>query len=142
MLSLKVIKPLDLKKRLAVIARGDFRLFLNPAGALVRNDIIANIKKQRTPSGGALKENAPSTKKRKMQILGHSLSLIWNRVLIKPSTWIIKAKKKIVLIRLSPERKKIGKILERKGYHFFGISSWVRQVIFARWRQQITRGLR
>lgn len=141
-MSLRVKKNFDLKKNLAVIYRGDYRAFLKPAGTMIVNDIIRNIKHQKTPSGTPLKKNAQSTLKLKRMLGKGQLSLIWDRVLISKGTWITKATKKKVSIFIASVRSKIARSLQKQGYDFFGISVLVRKLIMDRWRKFIKRGLK
>lgn len=130
-------------KQLQRIAKGNFTDFTQPAGEAIRNDIISNIKHQITPDGSALKKNAPETLRIKRRLGFGNLSLVARfRMLISNSTYIITAKKKSVELTLIDARKNIGKILEGKGYRFFGISAVVREKIFRDWREFILKGFK
>lgn len=142
MYRISVKRKIELMKRLKNIASGDFKDFFQIAGDETVKDIIGNIRNQIEPSGKPLKRNAPETQKIKMRLLGHSLSLIWYKVLSDPGTWIIQAAPKRARIFLKAIRQKIGVYLEHKGYHFLGFSKKVRGVIFAKWREFIAKGLR
>lgn len=141
-MALRVKKNFDLAKRLAVIYKGDFRSFLKPAGEIIVDNIIDNIKHQVTPEGGRLKKNKAETLRIKKRMGKGTLSLIWDRLLISKSTWYQKTSKKRAIIGLIKERKNIGRALEKMGYRFFGISPLARAYILVRWRKFIKRGLR
>jgi hypothetical protein len=142
MFQIKVKKrPKKLLKQLEKIAKGDFTSFTKTAGPKIRDDIISNIKHKTTPEGNALKKNKPETLRIKKRMGWGQLSLIAQfRLLISKSTYIIKAKKKSVELTLAEVRKNVGRILEAKGYRFFGISDKVRTLIFKEWRMFIKRG--
>ena len=142
MYSMRVKKNFDLARRLKVIYRGDYRGFLRPAGGVIINNNISNIKHQITPSGSQLKKNAPSTLKIKRMLGKGQLSLVWDRLLIDKATWLSKADKKRLKIRLAKVRSKIGRYVEAMGYEFFGISLTARKIILARWHDYIMRGLK
>jgi len=147
-MQLRVTKKPDLKERLKVILRGDYRAFLKSAGTIITRDIISNIRHQVEPDGRSrLKKNAKSTidqKRREGVPNAERSSLIWReRLLISPSTYIVKTNKKQMKMFLAPVRKKIGKRLQGKlGYIFFKIGPDARIQIMKRWRDFIKRGLR
>lgn len=140
--SLRVKKNFNLKKRLKVILAGNYKAFLIGGTDELIKDNISNILHQRTPSGGILKKNAPSTLKRKAQLGRGQLSLIWDRILISRKTWFSKTTKKRGRVFLKPERSKIGRALKKMGYDFFGISIKARVKILRRFRAFIKRGLK
>lgn len=140
--SLIVKKSFDLKRRLQVLQKGDYRAFLRSGGDTIRDNIISNIKRRTTPTGGRLKENSATTLKIKSRLGKGRLSLIWDRILIKPSTWWQKSTKKKMIMGLKEERKIIGRAVTKAGYIFFGISKNARVLILARWRKFIMRGLK
>jgi len=140
--SLKVIKNFDLANRLKVIYGGDFRAFLRSGSDEIRDNIISNIKHQKTPSGDSLKGNSAKTLLIKHRLGKGRLSLIWDRVLISPSSWWQKSSKKKMKMGLIKERKKIGGWVTDLGYEFMGISLKVRKKILNRWRAFIKRGLK
>jgi len=142
MFQLKIKKRADLLKRVKILQSGDFRVFLDPAGRILRDNIISNIKHQIQPDGAKLKSNSPEVKKIKQRLLGHSLSLIWDRLLISRGTYIIQVTKSKAKILLKPVRRKIAIALEARGYIFFGIGQRVRQIIYDKFIQIIRRGLR
>ena len=141
-MSLKVIKHFDLQKRLAVIYNGDYRAFLTMGADEIIKDNINNIKHQITPDGGELKKNSEETMRIKKRLGKGTLSLIWDRVLISPGTWVYKKTKKNVQIFLAPVRAEIGRQVRAMGYDFFGISDKARVLILNRWRDFIKAGLR
>jgi hypothetical protein len=140
--SLNVKKNFDLKKRLPVIFKGNYKAFLIGGSEEVIKDNISNILHQKTPSGGTLKKNAPATIKRKMQLGKGRLSLVWDRILISRKTWFHKTTKKRARIFLTAARSKISRALRKMGYEHFAISPKARVRIFRRWRDFIKRGLR
>ncbi len=142
-MSYRVKKPFTIQKKLIVILKkGDYRPFLVGAGEEIIKDNISNILHQRTPSGGVLQKNSPLTLKIKSRLGKGVLSLIWDRILIKKSTWFQKHGKKFVKVFLKPERSKIGQALRKMGYEFFGISIGARVKILNRWRAFLKRGLK
>lgn len=142
MYRVRIKRRLDLVKRLKRIASGDYRFFTPVGARMIRDDIIDNIKKQISPEGHGLKRNVRWVRELKRKLLGHSKSLIWDRILINPATWITRGEKKKAIVTLKAVRKNIGKILEARGYRFFGISSRVRIAILKRIRLMIKGGLR
>lgn len=143
-MQIKVVKaPIKLQKQLEKIARGDFGTFLKPAGDEIVDDIIDNVRHQATPEGGALKKNAPETTRIKKRMGWGTLSLIAKfRMLITKSTYVVTTTKTTVQVTLIKVRKNVGKILEARGYRFFGISLFVRKKIFDEWRKIIKDGFR
>ena len=141
-MSLKVIKNFNLANRLKVIMKGDYRAFLRSGSDVIRDNIISNIKHQTTPSGGALKRNAAKTLRIKKRLGKGQLSLVWDRILISKNSWFQKSSKKKMTMGLTEIRSRIGVAVTKAGYKFFGISTKARQVILARWRSFILRGLR
>ena len=141
-MSLKVVKNFDLANRLKVIYKGDYRAFLRGGSDIIRDNIIGNIKRQTTPSGGRLKKNSPETMRIKKRMGKGTLSLIWDRVLISTSSWWQKSGKKTMKMGLTEERKKIGIAVSRMGYEFMGISQKARKVILNKWVDFIKRGLK
>jgi hypothetical protein len=142
MYSVRVKKNFDLARRLRVIYNGDYRAFLRSGSDIIRDDIISNIKHQITPSGSKLKRNKKKTLKIKRRLGKGQLSLIWDRVLISPSSWFQKSSKKKMKMGLTEVRKKIGRAVTKLGYKFMGISVKARLIILAKWRNFILRGLR
>lgn len=140
---MKVKKKLDLAKRLKIITRGDYRGFMAIGGRMIRDDVISNIKHQITPNGSALQRNAPSTLKLKARYgLGTKSLIARFRLFISQSTYSMKIKKNSVQVFVKDVRKKIGQMLERKGYYFWGMSKITREKIFQKWRKYIKRGIR
>lgn len=142
MCSMRVVKNFDLARRLKVIYKGDFRAFLRSGSDIIRDDIISNIKHQKTPSGGRLKKNAPSTLAIKRRMGKGQLSLIWDKVLISKGSWWQKSSKKNMRMGLTANRKSIGRAVTKMGYEFFGISNKARKMIMAKWVDIIKRGLK
>lgn len=143
-MQIKVKKlPTKMLKQLELIAKGDYTNFTKPAGGTMRDDVISGILHQTTPEGGALKKNAPETTRIKKRMGWGTLSLIAQfRLLITKSTYIITAKKTSVRVTLTKARKSVGKILEARGYRFFGIAEQTRDKIFKAWRERTLRGFR
>lgn len=142
MANIQVIKTFDLENRLSYIAKGKFRPFMEIASKNVIKDITGNIIQQIDVDGKPLKENTAQTKAIKKRALGHTLSLIWDQVLMKASTYFYKANNRSSRIFVNSDRKKIGKQLMKLGYNFYGISAVVRKVIIKRFRSFIKKGLR
>ncbi len=140
--SLIVKKSFDLKRRLQVLQKGDYRAFLRSGSDTIRDNIIWNILHETTPTGGRLKKNKATTLKIKKKLGKGKLSLVWDRILIKKSTWFQKSTKKKMIMGLKEERKSIGRAVTRAGYIFMGISKNARVLILARWRKFIMRGLK
>lgn len=140
--SLKVKKNFDLKRRLRVIQKGDFRAFLIGGADVIVDNIIGNVKHQKDPTGKSLIKNKAKTLEIKARLGKGRFSLIWNRVLINPRTWKFKSSKKKIRIFLDEKRNRIGRRLHKLGYIFMGISDKARRIVFARWVKFIRRGLR
>jgi hypothetical protein len=126
---------------LKVLYRGDFRAFLRGGSNTIRDNIIDNIKHQRTPTGATLKRNSEATLKIKKRLGKGQLSLVWDKLLISKSSWFQKSSKKKMIMGLTAVRKKIGKAVTKEGYIFMGISKNARVLILDRWRKFIKRGL-
>lgn len=141
MFKMKVIKRLELAKKLKKLVDGDYTDFMRVAGTTVVEDITKNILMQRAVDGSPIKRNTPAVRAVKLRTLGHEQSLIWYRVLIDPGTYEVEAGKTRALVRLGEDRARIGVYLENMGYHFWGISAWIADVIMARWRNYIKAGL-
>lgn len=142
MLTMRMKKKADLLKKLKVFMDGDYRDFLQPAIKDIRDDIISNIKHQITPDGEALKKNAESTLIYKAKYgLGNKSLIARFRMFISESTYIMNIALRQATITLVNVRKEIGKVLEAKGYHFWGISEVVKKKILDDWRMYISRGL-
>ena len=141
-MSARVKKYFNLKKALNKLYKGNFKDFLTPAGELIIQENILDIHRQRTPTGRPLKKNAPSTLRRKQKLGKGSKSLIWDKILVSPSTWTKKVYKNKVIVYLKPVRAKIADYVRHKGYSFFGISLGARKKILKSWRAFIKRGFK
>ncbi len=142
-LTMRVKKKIDLLKRLETVVKGDYREFLNPAIKMIRDDVISNIRHQITPDGTALKRNAQSTLLYKQKYgLGNKSLIAKFRLFISESTYRINVELKRATIELAEVRKEIGRILEERGYHFWGISEVIKKKVWENWREFISRGLK
>lgn len=117
---------------------------LEDFGELGEASILDNIKKQQQADGGALKENAPITKKRKRKKRRPLLSLVdrlHRFVRVRGQSWAheIHVRSSTVKIRAATqELRNIAEYVQRMGYTgWFGINERARAAMRARLRKWI-----